>query len=229
MHVVRGHAATPHEDTDVATRLLERTAQSRETIVRVWQPHRQVAFGRRDSNAVRYEDARRIARENGYEPVERLVGGRAVAYTGTTVAFAHCVPIRDPRAGLSERYEAVRADVRVALTELGVDTRRGEPNDSFCPGTHSLRANGKLVGIAQRVRDGAALVSGIVVVSDHDEISRVLSQIYDALGVPFDRQSVGSLARSGGNSDPAAVIDALESALTAGQTRSTVTVTQLRR
>ncbi|RQG86724.1 lipoate--protein ligase family protein [Natrarchaeobius halalkaliphilus] len=214
MRVIRGETQSLEADTAVTISLLERTAHDRTPVVRVWHPHRQVAFGRRDTNARQYDSARQIARREGFEPVERTVGGRAVAHTGTTVAFARCVPIDDPRTGLNERYESTSSDVRTALVELGVDARRGEPDDSFCPGTHSFRANGKLVGIAQRVRNDAALVSGIVLVRDHGEIARVLSPVYDALEVPFDPQSVGSLARAGGETDPAVVRSVLEDALT---------------
>ena len=191
-----------------------------EQVVRVWRPLRQLSFGRRDANEPGYERANRIAREQGFEPVEREVGGRAVAYTGSTVAFAHCRPVDDPRDGLDERYERATSDVLTALRSLGVPAERGEPADSFCPGVHSLQAEGKLVGIAQRIRHDAALVSGLVVVRDHEDIATVLDLIYDALDVAFDPTSVGSVAKAGGQSDPAVVISKLEDSLVGDRTCS---------
>lgn len=224
MRVLRGRAETIAADRQVVAAALARAADGGEPVVRAWRPHRQVAFGRRDANVDGYEDARRIASERGFDPVERSVGGRAVAYTGATLAFARCEPADDPRAGIDERYEAASRDVEAALDSLGVDAERGEPADSFCPGTHSLRADGKLVGIAQRVREDAALVSGVVVVRDHDAIADVLDPVYAALGVPFDPSTVGSVARAGGPDDPETVARSLEDALVGDRPRSVETV-----
>lgn len=224
MRVLRGRAATVTADYRVTASLFDRAAADGKQAVRVWQPHRQVAFGRRDAAADGYEAARNAAVEHGFEPIEREVGGRAVAYTGTTVAFARVVPLDDQRTGLSERYESMTADVQRALSELGVDTSRGEPDDSFCPGAHSLSADGKIVGIAQRVRDKGALVSGIAVVRDRDDIAAVLDPVYDHIGVPFAPQSVGSIAAAGGPSEPTVVRAAFEDALCRTGPRTVETV-----
>lgn len=213
MRVVRGRAGSLEEDRRLTRELLETAGEEREPAVRVWTPHRQLAFGRRDANEDGYGDARRIAEKRGFEPVERGVGGRAVAYAGSTLAFAWMKPIKDPRRGLDERYEAATERVRDALADLGVEAERGEPPDSFCPGAHSLSKDGKVVGIAQRVTNGAALVSGIVIVADRGEIADVLSPVYDALSIPFDPESVGSVAHAGGPSDPERVARAIEERL----------------
>ncbi|AZH24329.1 lipoyl protein ligase domain-containing protein [Haloplanus aerogenes] len=210
MRVLRGRAATISADRKRTGAMLDRTAETGEPAVRVWTPHRQVAFGRRDAAEPGYDRARAAARERGFEPVERRVGGRAVAYTGSTVAFAHAVPVESPRTGLDDRYAAAAARLRRALASLGVDAEPGEPTDSFCPGSHSLQCAGKLVGIAQRVRTDAALVAGCVVVADRDAFASVLAAVYDALGQPFDPASVGSVAAAGGPSDPARVVEAVE-------------------
>jgi lipoate-protein ligase A len=133
--------------------------------------------------------------------VERDVGGRAVAYTGSTIAFARFLPLEDPRRGLEDRYRALMDDVQVALERVGVDARPGEPPDSFCAGDYSLQADGKVVGIAQRVTADAAVVSGIMVVDQHEAIAEVLADVYTALSVSFDPDSVGSVARAGGAVD----------------------------
>lgn len=213
MHVVRGRAGSLEGDRRLTRELLETAGEDHEPAVRVWTPHRQLAFGRRDANEPGYGEARRIAEERGFEPVERSVGGRAVAYAGSTLAFARAVPIEDPRRGLDERYEEATERVREALADLGVAAERGEPPDSFCPGAHSLSTDGKVVGIAQRVTDRAALVSGIVLVADRGEIAGVLSPVYDALSIPFDPESVGSVARAGGPDDPERVARAIEERL----------------
>lgn len=213
MRVLRGRAADRTADRRVTAEMLDAVGDRREPAVRVWTPHRHLAFGRRDAHEPGYEEARQAAEKRGFPPVERGVGGRAVAYTGTTVAFALAVPIEDMRTGLDERYDHATERLRRTLAELGIDAERGEPPDSFCPGAHSLSATGKTVGIAQRVRSDAALVSGIVLVADHEEVVSVLDPVYSALGVPFDPDSVGSVARAGGPAAPETVARAIEDAL----------------
>jgi octanoyl-[GcvH]:protein N-octanoyltransferase len=232
MRVFRGRAATIDADREVSERLLE-VAAAGESAVRVWIPHRQVAFGRRDSRLEGYDRAREAARERGFPPVERSVGGRAVAYDGeTTIAFARAEPISDFRRGTDARYERLTRDVAAALEKLAVEVERGEPENSFCPGAHSLSAANatdsdakrprKIVGIAQRVTQDAALVSGILVVDNREEIGGVLEAVYDALAVPFDPGSVGSIAGAGGRCDPAVVARTIEDRLVGDRERELV-------
>ncbi len=224
MRLVRGRAATPTADRAATAAMLDRTAESDEPALRVWTPHRQVTFGRRDANEDGYAAAREAARERGFTPMERSVGGRAVAYTGTTLAFAHARPIDDLRQGLGDRYDDATTTVRRSLAGLGVDATEGEPPDAFCPGSYSIQAEGKIVGIAQRVRSGAALVSGIVIVDDCAAIRDVLDPVYDALGVPFDPASVGSIAGAGGPAEPGSVARALEDAFVGDDRRTVLSV-----
>jgi lipoate-protein ligase A len=218
MRVLRGRAGTIEEDRAVTRTLADDVGASGESTVRAWTPHRQVAFGRRDARSDGYERAKRAAEERGFPTHERDVGGRAVAYTGNTVAFVRVEPVGDFRRGTDERYDRAVADLHGALEALGVDAREGEPPDAFCPGAHSLSTDaGKVVGIAQRVRQGSAAVAGIVVVRDHAAIAAVLEPVYGALGVPFDPASVGSVAASGGPADPTRVARAVESALVGGR------------
>lgn len=211
MRVVRGRVADRDADREVTSALLTAVQETGDPVVRVWAPGRQLAFGRRDANDEGYDAARAAAHEHGFPPVERQVGGRAVAYTDSTLAFARITPTEDIRTGLQARYDGMVADVRDALAAVGVDAREGEPPDSFCPGDHSVSAAGKLAGIAQRVTKGAALTSGVLVVQDSDELRAVLADVYAALGVPFDPGSLGSVAAAGG--EPERVRAELEAAL----------------
>ncbi|WP_276260316.1 lipoate--protein ligase family protein [Haloglomus litoreum] len=214
MRVVRGRAADVAEDRAITEHLVADAGETGEPAIRVWTPHRQVAFGRRDAREPGYDRAREAAADRGYAPYERETGGRAVAYTGHTVAFTRIEPVAELRTGIEERYDEAVSVVRAALADCGVDAERGEPPESFCPGAHSLSADGKLVGIAQRVGSDVARVGGIVVVRDHAAIAAVLAPVYDALGVPFDPGSVGSVARARGvdpeRVDPTTVARTLE-------------------
>lgn len=226
--VVRGRLEDAVADGAATSALRDRVAETGQPAVRVWAPARIVAFGRRDTRGEGYDAAAAAARERGFEPVERSVGGRAVAYDGqTTLAFARFTPVDGVRGGLDERYEALTSDVERALATLGVDATRGEPPDSFCPGQHSLQAGGKLAGLAQRVTQGAAITSGVLVVANHDELADVLDAVYGALEVPFDPESVGSVANAGGPNDPDRVREVLEDVLVGDREREVVDVETL--
>lgn len=232
VRVYRGRADDPATDRDITAAVLERTAETGVPAVRVWQPSRQVAFGRRDSHTAGYEAARQAAVARDYQPIERSVGGRAVAYTGRTLAIVHTVPIDDIRQGMCDRYKTTSQTLTDVLSDLGADVMRGEPADAYCPGSHSVSGvdgeelAGKLAGVAQRVRSGAALVSGCLTVTaaDEPEMQAVLDPVYHALGVPFDPASVGSVSTAGGPDDSEIVRQAVETALVGGREKSVTTV-----
>jgi len=213
MRVLYGRASSLAADHAVTDSLL---SESTEPAIRVWHPYRHVAFGPRDVRADGYEQACDAARALAYEIRERSVGGRAVAYTGTTVCFAHVDTVSDERAGLTDRYERIIDQLWLALDAVGVDADRGEPKGAFCPGSHSLSATGKLVGCAQRVRRNAALTAGVVVPCDRAALIDVLEPVYTHLDVPFDPDAVGSVRRAGSSASPEEVRTAVEEALVAG-------------
>ncbi len=213
MRVLRGRAVDPESDRATTQRLAAWAGDTGEPAVRVWRPHPTVAFGRRDATRDGYDRALRTAREHGYEVVERSVGGHAVTFTGSTVAFLRAEPVEEARTGIGTRYDRATEDVATALATVGAPVEQGEPDGAFCPGTHSLSARGKIAGLAQRVKRDAALVSGVVVVADHDRIAEVLEPVYGALGLPFEPTAVGSVARAGGVADPERVVRALQNRL----------------
>ncbi len=201
--VYRGRKASIGADREASARLLEVVANgAADRAIRVWAPHRQVAFGRRDANAAGYEAAREAAADRGFPPVERSVGGRAVAYDGTTtLAFARAEPVADFRRGTDDRYDRLAATLETALSRHGLPLEPGEPADAFCPGSHSFSLQSsegarKVVGIAQRVRANAALVSGLVIVDNAPTLAGVLEPVYAALGVDFDPAGVGALTQA---------------------------------
>lgn len=214
MHVVRGSLVDVDRDRQVTRELAFRAGRTGRRAVRAWRPPRHLAFGRRDAAADGYARARQAAADRGFEPVERRVGGRAVAYTGETVAFALAVPAAGDRTRIDDRYDRASGSLRTALEGVGATVSPGEPANSFCPGDHSLQGGGKVAGLAQRVERDVAVLGGCVVVSEGDEseIATALDPVYGALGVPFDPNSVGSVAGAGGTGDPTAVVDAIERA-----------------
>lgn len=213
MRVLRGRGEDRATDRAITRDLLALTASTGSPGVRVWRPHRQLAFGRRDVHAPGYDRAREIANDRGFPPVERRVGGRAVAVTASTVMFAVTEPVDDTRRGIENRYEAAATAVQRALWRLGVPAQRGEPDGAFCPGTRSLSWKGKIAGIGQRVEQDAALTAGLVIVDGHESIADVLAPVYGALDLAFDPDAVGSVARAGGRAKPDAVRETIETLL----------------
>ena len=195
-------------------------AESGEPALRVWYPHPHVAFGRRDAQADSYALARERATDHGYPTVDRETGGHAVAFTGEVLAFVQAEPADTSDLALGERYERAIGTLGAAIEDLGLDARHGEPAESFCPGTHSLQTDdGKIAGLAQRVRRDVAVVAGAMVVADARAVGAVLEPVYDALDVPFDPESVGSLAAAAdGSLDAATVRDAVEAAFVGDRT-----------
>lgn len=227
MFLVDGRAQSIDGNRSVLETLYDRVVHAGDGAVWVYRPHQHVAFGPRDASHERYDEAVTIARERGYPTVERSVGGHPVAHTGATLVFLRAIPIDDPRHGLHERYEDVSSRLAGALDELGVSTQRGEPPGSFCPGEHSLSADGKLVGIAQRVKSNLAVVSGIVVVDGADTIAALLEPIYTKLDLDFEPTSVGSIVDAGGPTDIETIRARLSRALCDDTTPRTLRVSDL--
>lgn len=210
MRVVRGRADEPSADREITADVVASVADSEVPALRIWQPPEQVAFGRRDATREGYQRARNALTRRDIPALERSTGGHAVYFTGTTLSVVLAEPVGDQRTGIERRYDETIEPLQSALAAVGVDAHRGEPAGAYCPGTHSLSAEGKIVGLAQRVRQEVAVVAAIVVLSDHAAIASLLGPVYDALDVFFDPESVGSIGRACGTADPATVREAIE-------------------
>ncbi len=184
-------------DTAVSRALLLRAAagEAPETI-RLHVPGRVLAFGRRDVVHPGYAAAAAAARAAGFQPVERLAGGRAAVFHQDTIAFSWTIPDPDPVPGIEARFRELSAVVAAALASLGVDARIGEVPGEYCPGEYSVNARGavKLMGVGQRLSRRAAHVGGVIVVGGAPEIREVLVPVYRALGLVWDPATVGAVA-----------------------------------
>jgi octanoyl-[GcvH]:protein N-octanoyltransferase len=154
-----------------------------------------VVFGRRDARLPGFDSAVRVCRSAGFAPAIRATGGRPVAYTQDSVVVD--LVRRDDRATEDHevRFLTIGRELADLLVDLGVDARLGAVPGEYCPGAHSVNARGtvKLVGTAQRVVRGAWLFSALIVVGGSDQLRPVLDAVYEALGLPLDPDSVGSV------------------------------------
>lgn len=190
--------------TGVSAALLRLVARGAlEPTVRLHRTAPILAFGRLDKLRPGYADAVGIAREHGYEPVERLAGGRAAVFHEGTISFSHAIRGAGAYAGTRPRFEAMAGRIAAALAALGVDARVGEVEGEYCPGEFSVNARGaaKLAGIGQRVITGGAHVGGVIVVRGAAPIRTVLEPIYEALELDWRPETTGSVALELGDSD----------------------------
>lgn len=202
MDLIRGRVASDDPALEMAaTHALLRLASRGEieSALRVFTPTSMVAFGRRDTNRPGFPRAAQACRDAGFEPVVRASGGRAVACTPAALIVDHVQ--RDPESlgGMDARFEDYGAMLAGVLIDLGVDARVGEVPGEFCPGAHSVNARGevKLIGTAQRMVRDAWLFSSVIILDDAPLLRPLLEQVYDAIEVPLDPASVGSIADEG--------------------------------
>jgi len=187
----------PAFDTALSRALMLRVAAGElpETL-RIARPGAMVAFGKRDVVSRGYGAAVSAARAGGFEAIQRLAGGRAAVFHSGTISYAHAIADPDPRAHVTERFEATARLIASALASLGVDARVGEVDGEYCPGEHSVNARGrsKLMGVGQRLVRGGAHVGAVVLVDGARRVNDVLVPVYAALGLDWRPEATGSVA-----------------------------------
>ncbi|WP_309133299.1 lipoate--protein ligase family protein [Brevibacterium sp.] len=180
--------------------------------LRMYRPAPTVAFGARDRFLPGFAAAIEAARDHGFTPALRSLGGRAAAYHPGSLVIDHIEPsdafIKDTNA----RFSGFGQEYVDVLRGIGVDARLGEIPGEYCPGEHSVNVGGRIkaIGTAQRVVSGAWLFSSSVVVEDPDPIRAVLTDVEAALGVDWDPSTGGSISEV----HPGVTVDAVAEAFT---------------
>jgi octanoyl-[GcvH]:protein N-octanoyltransferase len=179
--------------------------------VRLHRPGPVLAFSRQDRASPGYAAATRAARQDGFEPVLRLAGGRAAVFHEGTLACAWAVSDPRPPARTTERFRELAELLADVLCRLGVDARVGEIPGEYCPGAWSVNARGrtKLVGIGQRLIAGGAHRGAVIVIGGSERIRNVLVPVYEALDLEWDPATAGSVEDELGELGLAAVEDAI--------------------
>lgn len=209
-----GAAGTAALELAISHALLTRVSKGElPTTLRLYRPRAAVAFGKLDKIGPGYEAAVEAARAHGYEPVLRLPGGHAAAYNAQSIGLDVVWALSDPATGTHDRFATEGERLAAALRTLGVDARVGEVPHEYCPGAYSVNARGKvkLIGTAQRLVRGAALLGASVVVNDGDSIRAVLRDVLGALEFEWDESTAGALDEE----VPDITLDAVEAAFIA--------------
>ena len=175
--------------------LADVAAGRRPPALRLFRPGATVAFGRLDALRPGFGRARAVARELGFTPVLRSVGGHAAVFDESCVVAEHVVHARDATAGLAARFDDQARRMRDALAALGADARIGRLAGEYCPGDHSVNVSGrvKVVGVAQRMVRNGALTSAVVACSGGPELRAAIAAVYAALDLELDPATAGAL------------------------------------
>jgi lipoate-protein ligase A len=208
------HAASPALDMALSAALLRDVANgTRGPVLRLQRHVPAVAFGRLDALASGYDAALAAARALGFEPFERLAGGRAAVYHEGVLTIGEVLRDREAAIHIAQRYEETAGAIARALGSLGVDARVGAVAGEYCAGDFSVNAGGvrKLSGTAQRVVRGAAYVGTVLVVEGAERVGAVVEAVYAALGLEVDPAATGAVA----DDVPGVTLDAVEDALVA--------------
>jgi lipoate-protein ligase A len=206
----------PAMDVAVAHAILSAVARGdMQGVFRLHVPGPVVAFGRADRVQPGYPLAVRAAQAHGFSAVERLAGGRAAVFHGSTLAFSVALPDDDPKVGIHRRFETISGVMVNAFQGLGIDARVGELPGEYCPGSWSVNVGGrvKVMGVGQRLVRGAAHIGGVVVVDDGESIRDVLIPVYRALHIDWDPRTSGALADRSPGLDNSKVIKAIKKAM----------------
>lgn len=205
----------PALEMALAQALLRRVSRGESgPALRVYRPRsRVVAFGRRDVRLGGFASAVALARREGFTPVVRAPGGRAVAYTPRALVVDHVSPDPQWPSGMDRRFTEYGELWAEVLRGRGVDARVGEVPGEYCPGSCSVNARGevKLVGTAQRMVRGAWLFSAVLIFDDAPVLRPLLAGIYETLELPFADSSVGSVVEEA----PGLGLDTVESSVLA--------------
>lgn len=204
------------DDIDETLRLL-RTMQedaSPHPLIRAYRPVPTVAFSRRESLMPEFASAAKAARQQGYEPVVRLAGGRAVAYDETCIVIDLLTPLDLYRSPIAA-FDVVSRCFRDVLRDFGVEAHVGPVVGEYCAGEHSVNARGqvKLVGIAQRTMRDVRLVTASIVLESSERLRPVVNAVYATMRLDWSPESLGSLRDEGAQGEVAEIADELVTGL----------------
>jgi octanoyl-[GcvH]:protein N-octanoyltransferase len=202
----------PALDIALSNALLGRVARGElEPTVRLYRPGPTLAFGRLDTLRRGFEEAGAAARDDGFEPIVRLAGGHAAAYHEDSLIYEEITREDDVAAGLHDRFRDGAELLASAIAAFGVDALVGEIPGEYCPGAYTVSAAGriKLVGTAQRVIRGGAIMSAFVLVTGGERLRAVLFDVYRALELAWTPSTAGALD----DAAPGVTIAAVEEAI----------------
>lgn len=202
----------------VLPEVVARTAALRNqwaVIIRRQEPY--VLLGPKDQRLPHLQDAVAWLRSLGYPVFVRIGGGSAVLIDHTCLSFGVARPCRDLTTW-EQNFRELCQGTLSGLALLGINAQFGRAEGSYCEGPFDLvYGTQKIAGIAQAIRGGFALVSGMLMVQqDPEHTTMVLQEFYQRAGsdLKLNPDAVTALARLPGQSH--LTVDMVHEALVKG-------------
>lgn len=191
--------------------------ESSAVVIRHQKPY--ILLGPKDRRLPQLDSAVRWLNDLGYPVFMRIGGGSAVLLDEECLSFAVSQPCRDFTVW-EANFRSMAQGVIDGLRSIGIDAGFGRAVGSYCEGPYDLVANGqKIAGIAQAIRGGFALVSGMLLIrQDPVTTTALLQEFYERAGsdLVLDPNAVTALMRLPGMK--ALTVEAVEDALKTGFT-----------
>lgn len=189
--------------------------QSSAVVIRHQRPY--ILLGPKDRRLPELNAAVRWLNQQGYPVFMRIGGGSAVLLDDDCLSFAVSQPCRDFTIW-EANFRSMAQGVIDGLASLGIEAGFGRAVGSYCEGPYDLVADGrKIAGIAQAIRGGFALVSGMLLIHQDPALTtQLLQEFYHRAGsdLVLDPHAVTALTRLAGKSS--LKVDDVEQALREG-------------
>ncbi len=141
-------------------------------------------LGPKDRQLPRLSEAVHWVWSQGLPVYMRVGGGSAVLLDRACISFAVAKPCRDLTVW-EANFRQMAQPVMDGLSLLGCPSQFGLAQDSYCEGPYDLidRQGRKIAGIAQAIRGGSALVSGMIMVhQDPVSTTEFIQEFFDRAG-----------------------------------------------
>lgn len=184
----------------VMAEALAHSAAGGRPVVLVRRQPRYALLGPKDRRLPQLDRAVRSLEQDGWPTFMRIGGGSAVLLDDHVLSFAVARPCRDLTT-LERNFRELAAGVLTTLERLGLPARFGAAAGSYCEGPFDIVVEGrKVAGVAQAIRAGFALVSGMVLVDQDPEATTArLQDFYREAGssIVLRADAVTNLRRLG--------------------------------
>ena len=163
------------------------SAAERDMLTVVIRRHRPyILLGPSDRRLPGLDRIRDWAEARGLPAFIRIGGGSLVWQDAGTISFGVARKSRDLTA-LERNFRELGEGVLRAFRHLGLENVvYGRAAGSYCEGPWDMVVDGvKIAGVAQAIRGGFALVSGMILVNqDPVETTRIIEELYELGGSP---------------------------------------------
>lgn len=218
VHLSRHAPAELLKLSPVVAETVARWSAAREScavVIRHQRPY--VLLGPKDRRLPALAEAVQWLNQQHYPVFMRIGGGSAVLLDDACLSFAISQPCSDFTVW-EANFKSMAQGVIDGLRGIGIPAEFGRAVGSYCEGPYDLVADGrKIAGIAQAIRGGFALVSGMLLVhQDPLATTRLLQEFYLRAGsdLLLDPNAVTALDRLPRQSD--LTVEAVEEALRVG-------------